>query len=116
MLNILLTKMFVLFLKYVHLDYILSNLFLIPVSVTDDFHFRDDSRLLYQFTLDFSKRRQLSEVFNYVPHNRKRDDRQTNTTAKDRQFQFHTPKCKLITGNKKILKIHKYSSFFRKTN
>lgn len=60
--------------------------------VTDDFHFRDDSRLLYQFTLDFSKRRQLSEVFNYVPHNRKRDDRQTNTTAKDRQFQFHTPK------------------------
>ncbi|KAH3694665.1 DEP domain-containing mTOR-interacting protein-like [Dreissena polymorpha] len=34
--------------------------------VTDDFHFRDDRRLLYQFTVDFAGRRLLSDVFNYV--------------------------------------------------
>ncbi|XP_053394978.1 DEP domain-containing mTOR-interacting protein-like isoform X2 [Mercenaria mercenaria] len=61
--------------------------------VTDDFHFRDDSRLLYQFTLDFSQRRHLAEVFNYAPHSQKRHDLQTDKASSSRrQFQFHTPK------------------------
>ncbi|XP_052777705.1 DEP domain-containing mTOR-interacting protein-like [Mya arenaria] len=35
--------------------------------VTDDFHFRDDRRLLYQYTVDMAGSRQLREVFNYLP-------------------------------------------------
>ena len=34
--------------------------------MTDDYHFRDDNKLLYQFTLDFTRRRYLADVFNYV--------------------------------------------------
>lgn len=63
--------------------------------VTDDFHFRDDNRLLYQFTLDFSRQRHLDEVFNYVSrgHSRKSNNPQTEREFQKRgQFQFYTPR------------------------
>ncbi|KAL4236891.1 hypothetical protein ACF0H5_005277 [Mactra antiquata] len=57
--------------------------------VTDDYHFRDDQRLLYQFTIDFSRQRYLSEVFNYVP--RDHHLKSNNEPEAKHQFRFQTP-------------------------
>ena len=64
------------------------------IPVSDDYHFRDDSRLLYQFTLDFTRQRSLSDIFDFVPRNNSdrlsRFQRSISYTDKE-AITFHTP-------------------------